>query len=183
MQVCVPSNAGQHFHLLRRQVKRPWRKPLIVMTPKSMLRAAPATVPVSELENGQFQTVIGDAEHFEAERVLICSGKISHELTEERRKRDDRRVAIVRLEQLYPFPEEELRIELDRYTRANSIVWVQEEPANMGALFFVKPFLDRLAGDKTVRTVKRSASASPATGSPKAHALEQQAIIQLCFAF
>ena len=114
------------------------------------------------------------------ERVLICTGKIGHELQEERRKRKDTSTAILFLDQLYPFPNEELTAELLKHT--GEIVWVQEEPANMGALFFVAPRLRRLAGSKRpVRSVKRSASASPATGSAKAHELEQKTLLTLAF--
>jgi len=183
MQVVQPSTAAQYFHLLRRQVKRKWRKPLIVMTPKSMLRLPAATSDLSMLTSGRFENVIGDTEEFnKAERVLICSGKIVHELKAERQKRGANDTAIITIEQLYPFPETELARELSRYGNLKNVVWVQDEPANMGALFFVRPYLDQLADRGTVSTVRRSASASPATGSHKAHELEQRALIHLAFA-
>lgn len=183
MQVVQPSNAAQYFHLLRRQVRRKWRKPLIVMTPKSMLRLPAATSPLSEFTSGRFKNVIGDDTAYDsASRVIICSGKIVHELRTERTKRETKDTAIITLEQLYPFPETELAEELSRYENVKNVIWVQEEPANMGALFFVRPYLDQLADRGTVSTVRRSASASPATGSAKAHELEQKALIHLAFA-
>jgi 2-oxoglutarate dehydrogenase E1 component len=180
IQICQPSNASQYFHMLRRQVRRAWRKPLIVMTPKSMLRNPDAASSLADLSRPQFQTVVPDAEVEHGHHVLICSGKIGHELRAERRRRKDESTAILFLDQLYPFPDEELSAELAKHS--GEIVWVQEEPANMGALFFVLPRLRRLAGtDRSVRSVKRSASASPATGSAKAHELEQKTLITLAF--
>jgi 2-oxoglutarate dehydrogenase E1 component len=112
---------------------------------------------------------------------LICTGKIGHELRVERSRRGDTETAVVFLDQLYPFPEAELSAELARYAEAREIVWVQEEPANMGALFYVLPRVRELAGDLPLRSIKRSASASPATGSPKAHDLEQKTLLTLAF--
>jgi 2-oxoglutarate dehydrogenase E1 component len=126
--------------------------------------------------------VLQDREVTEARRLLLASGKILHELRAERKRRNIADVAILGLEQLYPFPEAELQAELTRYSTARELLWVQEEPANMGAYFFVDPLLHRIARGRSVRTVKRSASASPATGSSKAHALEQKTLIQLAFA-
>ena len=182
IQVCQPSNAAQYFHLLRRQALRSWRKPLVVFTPKSMLRNPVAASPLSDLSSGRFQTVIPDAEAQNAARVLICTGKIGHELIAERTKRKDTSTAIVFLEQLYPFPEAELAAEFARHATARDIVWVQEEPANMGALAFMLPRLERVARGKPVLSVKRSASASPATGSGGAHEVEQRTLISLAFA-
>jgi 2-oxoglutarate dehydrogenase E1 component len=113
---------------------------------------------------------------------LVCSGRIAHELAAERAKRSAADVAIAALEQLYPFPDAELAAALAALPGAKEIVWVQDEPANMGALAFVRPLLRHIAGDRAVTTVKRSASASPATGSPKAHAIEQQKLMELAFA-
>jgi len=184
MQVAYPSTAAQYFHLLRRQVLRKWRKPLIVFTPKSMLRAPAAASPIEELSNGSFQTILRDDPQFlEAERILFCTGKIAHELRAERKKAEHNDTSIITIEQLYPFPEDEIAAALSEYASSRIIVWVQEEPANMGALTFVKPQLERLAnGKRNVTTVKRSASASPATGSAKAHAMEQEALIKFAFA-
>jgi len=181
IQVCQPSNAAQYFHLLRRQALRHWRKPLIVFTPKSMLRHPDASSPIEDFTHKSFLNVIPDTEVGEAERILICTGKIGHELRAERKKRKDTSTAIVFLEQMYPFPEKELVAECDRHGQDNDIVWVQEEPANMGALFNMLPRLRRMAGVRPVLSVKRSSSASPATGSAKAHEVEQKTLLTLAF--
>jgi len=182
IQICQPSTAAQYFHLLRRQALRKWRKPLVVFTPKSMLRNPAASSPVAELSSGKFQTLIPDETLEKATRVLVCTGKIGHELAAERRRRKDAATAIVFLEQLYPFPEAELAAEFERQAAAREFVWVQEEPANMGALAFLLPRLERIARGRPVRSVKRSASASPATGSAGAHEMEQKALLGLAFA-
>jgi 2-oxoglutarate dehydrogenase E1 component len=181
IQICQPSSAAQYFHMLRRQAMRPWRKPLIVFTPKSMLRNPLASSPLTDLTPAypRFLPVVPESEIGNGQRVLVCTGKIGHELREERTRRRDTSTAIVFLDQLYPFPEEELAAELARYT--GEIVWVQEEPGNMGALSNVVPKLRRLAGGRPVRAVRRSPSASPATGSAKAHELEQKTLITLAF--
>ena len=181
IQIAQPSDAAQYFHLLRRQALRHWRKPLVVFTPKSMLRHPDASSPIEDFTHKNFQNVIPDTEIGEAERILICTGKIGHELRAERKKRKDHSTAIVFLEQLYPFPEAELVAELDRHGSHGDIVWVQEEPANMGALFNMLPRLRRLAGDRPVLSVKRSSSASPSTGSAKAHEVEQKTLLTLAF--
>jgi 2-oxoglutarate dehydrogenase E1 component len=181
IQICQPSNAAQYFHLLRRQGLRHWRKPLIVFTPKSMLRHPDASSPIEDFTHKNFLNVIPDTEVGEAERILICTGKIGHELRAERKKRKDTSTAIIFLEQMYPFPEKELVAACDRHGRANDIVWVQEEPANMGALFNMLPRLRRIAGDRPVLSVKRSSGASPATGSAKAHEVEQKTLLTLAF--
>ena len=181
LQVCQPSTAAQYFHLLRRQALRPWRKPLVVFTPKSMLRHPDAASSLAEFSRPRFLTVLPEREIERASRVLVCSGKIGHELRQERKRRKDTSAAIVFLEQLYPFPEAELAAELERHRAAREIVWVQEEPGNMGALSYVMPRLERIAGGRPVRSVKRSASASPATGSAKAHELEQKTLLTLAF--
>ncbi len=180
-QICQPSNAAQYFHLLRRQALRHWRKPLVVFTPKSMLRHPDASSPIEDFTHKRFFNVLPDHGATDAKRILLCTGKIGHELQAERKKRDDATTAIVYLEQLYPFPDAELSAEFERHPLAKDIVWVQEEPANMGALFYVQPRLKRIAGKRHVLTVKRSASATPATGSPKAHEVEQKTLITLAF--
>jgi 2-oxoglutarate dehydrogenase E1 component len=181
MQIAQPTTAAQYFHLLRRQVLRRWRKPLIVFTPKGMLRARSAASPASELIEGSYHRILVDTQIHDAERILVCTGKIVHELRAERERRSDATTAIVCLEDLYPFPEEGLKTELRRHPRARKIVWVQEEPANMGARSHVRPELERLAAGRHVTTVKRSASASPATGSAGAHKLEQKTLMELAF--
>ena len=182
IQICQPSTAAQYFHLLRRQALRAWRKPLVVFTPKSMLRHPAASSSLAELSAPRFQTVIPDAGDGSAARVLLCTGKIGHELAAERKRRKDSSTAIIFLEQLYPIPEPELAAEMDRHAAAREFVWVQEEPANMGALAFLLPRLERLARGRPVLSVKRSASASPATGSHKAHEMEQHTLLALAFA-
>jgi 2-oxoglutarate dehydrogenase E1 component len=182
IQICQPSTAAQYFHLLRRQALRRWRKPLVVFTPKSMLRHPDASSALQDFAEPRFRNVLPDDSVTNASRVLLCTGKIGHELRGERKSRKDTRTAIVFLEQLYPFPEQELTAELDRHAKAREIVWVQEEPANQGALWFILPRLRRLAHGRPVRSIKRSASASPATGSGKAHELEQKTLLTLAFA-
>jgi 2-oxoglutarate dehydrogenase E1 component len=182
LQVCQPSTAAQYFHLLRRQALRKWRKPLIVFTPKSMLRSADAASPLEAFARPRFETLLHDREVTAARRLLIASGKILHELRAERKRRHIHDIAILGLEQIYPFPEAELEAELARYGAAREVLWVQEEPANAGAFSFVNPLLDHVARGRSVRSVKRSSSASPATGSGKAHALEQKTLLQLAFA-
>ena len=184
MQVCQPSSAAQYFHLLRRQALRKWRKPLVCFTPKSMLRHPDASSPLSALATGSFQCVVPDhtAAPDEVTRILLCSGKIGHELEAERKKLNNTTTAILLLDQIYPFPEAELLAAIAPYQNARELVWVQEEPSNMGAHGFVKPRLRRLLGTRMpVRSVKRQAAASPATGSAKAHQMEQHALLSLAF--
>jgi len=179
IQICQPSTSAQYFHLLRRQALRKWRKPLVVFTPKSMLRHPAASSTLGDLTSSRFRPVIPDRGDGTATRVLLCTGKIGHELEAERKRRRSNPSAIVFLEQLYPLPEPELSAEMDRHVKAREFVWVQEEPANMGALAFLMPRLERLARGRPVLSVKRSASASPATGSQKAHELEQKTLLTL----
>jgi 2-oxoglutarate dehydrogenase E1 component len=179
MVIAQPSNAAQYFHLLRRQALRSWRKPLVVFTPKSMLRHPDASSPVAEFGKPAFENVLPDNDVKDPRRLLVCTGKIGHNLRVERAKRKDFTVGIIFIEQLYPWPEAELQTALDQHPEAQEIVWVQEEPANMGAFTYVMPELRRLAGDRTVLSVKRSANASPATGSAKAHEIEEKTLINL----
>jgi 2-oxoglutarate dehydrogenase E1 component len=178
MQVAQPSTAGQYFHLLRRQAMRKWRTPLIAFTPKSMLRHPEALSPVADLELPRFRPVLPDETALDAKRVLLCTGKIGHELRMERKNLKMSGPAIIMLEQMYPFPETDLGETLARYRNATEFIWVQEEPANMGALSFVVPRLKRIVGPK-LRSIKRAANATPATGSAKAHELEQNTLITL----
>jgi 2-oxoglutarate dehydrogenase E1 component len=183
LQICQPSNAAQYFHMLRRQARRMWRKPLIVFTPKSMLRHPDASSDIEDFTAPRFLPLVPDREIQDAKRILIASGKVGHELQAERKRRGDTSTAIFFLDQLYPLPRTEIAEALDAHPNAHEIVWVQEEPSNMGAHFYVMPRLQRLAQDKgrKVRAVKRSASASPATGSAKAHELEQKTLLNLAF--
>jgi 2-oxoglutarate dehydrogenase E1 component len=181
LQICQPSTAAQYFHLLRRQALSVWRTPLVVFTPKSLLRHAASSSPIREFEAVRHVPVLGDSDARGASRVLICTGKIGHELRAERARRKDTETAIVSIEQLTPFPTRELGEELRRYSPTSDVVWVQEEPANMGARAFVMPQLRRLLEGRPLRSVRRSASASPATGSSKAHDIEQKALLAIAF--
>jgi 2-oxoglutarate dehydrogenase E1 component len=184
MNICQPSTAAQYFHLLRRQARRLFRKPLVVFTPKSMLRHPEATSPIEDFARLRFLPLVPDPEVTDAQSILIASGKVAHELRAERRRRKDTSTAIFFLDQLYPLPKDEIAAAIAAHPNAREIVWVQEEPANMGALFYVLPRLERIAQARNlrVRSVKRSASASPATGSAKAHELEQKTLLTLAFA-
>ena len=180
MQVIYPTTAAQIFHVLRRQVLRPYRKPLIIMSPKSLLRHKAAMSTLEELAEGEFQTVIGESEEFEVERVqrvVLCTGKVYYGLLERRRsdERDD--LAIVRIEQLYPFPEEALRVELARYGKAREWVWCQEEPRNQGAWTFIQPCLRALI-DHDIHYAGRPAYAAPAEGHLQSHLANQAELIE-----
>ncbi len=183
IQICQPSTAAQYFHLLRRQALRPFRKPLIVFTPKSMLRNPEAGSSIEALGAPKFLPLIPDAEVQDARHILIASGKVGHELRAERRRRKDASTAIFFLDQLYPLPRKEILAALEAHPNAREVIWVQEEPRNMGAFFYVMPRLEQLVEPRglRVRSVKRSASASPATGSAKAHELEQKTLLALAF--
>jgi 2-oxoglutarate dehydrogenase E1 component len=183
MQICQPSSAAQYFHMLRRQARRPWRKPLIVFTPKSMLRHPEASSNLEDFTEPHFLPVVPDREVTDAKRILIASGKVGHELRMERRKRKDASTAILFLDQLYPLPRPELAAALGAHPNAREVLWVQEEPRNMGAFFYVMPRLTQLVQERglSIRSVKRSSSASPATGSAKAHELEQKTLLSLAF--
>jgi 2-oxoglutarate dehydrogenase E1 component len=134
------------------------------------------------LSTGQFEPVIQDPEITNAERIIFCTGKIGHELRRERKRRNGQRTAIIFMEQMFPFPAAELEAALARHTKAREFLWVQEEPANMGALSFVEPRLERLLHGQSLRTVKRSWSSTPATGSHTAHEMEQKTLLELAFA-
>ena len=178
MQVCVPSTPAQMFHMLRRQMVRPYRKPLIVMTPKSLLRHKLSVSTLADLADGGYKTVIGDREVAQgAERVVLCSGKVYYELLEARAKHGVKNLAIVRVEQLYPFPAEAVRAELAKYPGA-TVVWAQEEPKNQGAWFFIQEELRGcLANGQMLSVSSRPASASPATGYAAKHVEQQQYLI------
>jgi 2-oxoglutarate dehydrogenase E1 component len=180
MQVCNATTAGQYFHLLRRQMHRDVRKPLVVFTPKSLLRAKAARSPISELTRGSFREVLDDpgmADPSTVRRIVLCSGKIGQEALAERDKRGAP-VAIVRVEQLFPWPYDQLAELAARYPGAREIVWLQEEPANMGAWAFAQDRLaERFADTHKVLRVSRYESGSPATGSHTIHVQEQEAII------
>lgn len=184
MQLAQPTTPAQMFHLLRRQVLRKWRKPLVVFTPKSLLRHPMAVSGYEEFESGRFERVIADRGSAErsVSRILLCSGKIYYELDKHRRdlKRDD--VAIIRIEQLYPLPKKAMAYALERYPSGTPVVWVQEEPENMGAWMYMHMHLgERVFGRFPLSKVSRVISASPATGSTSSHRLEQQELIDAAF--
>jgi 2-oxoglutarate dehydrogenase E1 component len=185
MQVCNLSTPAQIFHVLRRQVVRPWRKPLVVMTPKSLLRHPLAVSPMRDFTEGNFQRVIPDNTLPDANavtRVVIASGKVYYDLFERRAANKDNTSALVRLEQFYPFPAESLISAVTAFPNAKEIVVCQEEPQNMGAYYFLHPRLTALfAGGPALRWEARDASASPATGSGKAHAIEQKDLLDRVF--
>ena len=168
MQVVMPSTAGQLFHMIRRQALRQMRKPLIVMMPKSLLRKKEATSPIEDLVNGKFEVVIGEVEKQNmknVKRVIFCSGKVYFDVIAERQKRAIDDIAVVRIEQLYPFPHEEFAEQIGLYPNAKSVVWVQEEPGNQGAWHRIQHYLKRgLRPDQTLTNSLRPSSASPAVG-------------------
>jgi len=181
LQVCYPTTPAQYFHMLRRQVRPGMERPLIVMTPKSLLRLPAASSTIDDLANGGFKPVIDDAEIADAaavQRVVLCSGKVYYDLIDARKKSPEPRVAIVRLEQFYPFPQRAMQETLARYENARELVWAQEEPRNMGGWAFVQQRLENiLPRCERARYVGRSASASPATGSYSIHQKEQARLI------
>jgi 2-oxoglutarate dehydrogenase E1 component len=191
MQVVYPTSPAQIFHVLRRQVKRDFRKPLVIMSPKSLLRHPRVISPLDELAKGSFREVIGDAvaakEASKVKRAVLCTGKIYYELLDEREKNhNDGSTALIRVEQLYPFPADQIANAIKNYPNLKQIIWAQEEPKNMGAYTFVAPrlqelFMDLAGKGISFRYVGRTERASPAAGSPKVHALEQAEIIKGCF--
>jgi 2-oxoglutarate dehydrogenase E1 component len=185
IQVCNPTTPAQFFHLLRRQVIRPWRKPLVVLTPKSLLRRADAVSSLDDLITGGFQRVIADDKKIDAsavKRILLCSGKVYYDLAKARGERGKNDVAIVRVEQYYPLSEAIVEA-LSIYPPGTPLVWVQEEPRNMGAWYFMNANLSRHIGRRfPLEVVSRPESASPATGSHASHELEQRILIDGAFA-
>jgi len=176
MQVCVPTLPSQMFHMLRRQMMRPFRKPLIVMTPKSLLRHKASVSSLKDLINGKFQLVIDDPSQPEPEsikRVVFCAGKVYFDLAAEHAEQEINDIALVRVEQLYPFPREEVQAIVERYSNAEEFVWCQEEPLNQGAWFQIRHHLQACTGGKALKYVGRKGSSSPAVGYYQIH-LEQQ---------
>jgi 2-oxoglutarate dehydrogenase E1 component len=181
MQVCVPSTPAQIFHLLRRQMLRTFRKPLVIMTPKSLLRHELAVSSLAELSGNGFASVIGEIDEIppsQVSRVVFCSGKVYYELLNARRTEGLRSVALVRIEQLYPFPVDEYQGILARYADATELVWCQEEPQNQGAWYQIRHRLQDLAGPRNVYYAGRPAAAAPATGLPKLHEQEQRRLVE-----
>ena len=180
LQVCYPTTPAQYFHLLRRQVKQEIVRPLVVMTPKSLLRLPAASSGIEDLTSGGFQPVIDDtkiSDKSKVKRIVLCSGKVFYDLDLARTDAHDNRVAIVRLEQFYPFPAQKLKEIFASYRNATQLFWTQEEPQNMGGWTFVEPRLREIKGDLRMRYVGRTASASPATGSYAIHNLEQEKLV------
>jgi 2-oxoglutarate dehydrogenase E1 component len=183
-QICVPTTPAQIYHLLRRQVRRPWRKPLVIITPKSLLRKPECISTLDDLAEGRFQRIIADdyVKPENVERILLCTGKIYYELDAARKEEGREDIAILRVEQLYPLQPEDLQRHLDVYQDDTPVMWVQEEPENMGAWRRVKgKFGERILGRFPFTVACRPASASPATGSAHSHRLEQEILIQLAF--
>jgi 2-oxoglutarate dehydrogenase E1 component len=185
IQVVAPTTPAQMFHCLRRQVLRVWRKPLVVMTPKSLLRNPACISAIEDFEKGTFQRVIADGSGVPARdvrRILLCSGKIAYELEKRRQDLGRRDVAIVRIEQMYPLPRRDLEAVLADYAPGTPAVWVQEEPENMGAWrFFRIHFGDKLLDRFPFSGVCRQSAASPATGSKKSHDMEQNELLNTAF--
>ncbi|OGT64275.1 MAG: 2-oxoglutarate dehydrogenase E1 component [Gammaproteobacteria bacterium RIFCSPHIGHO2_12_FULL_45_9] len=181
MQVCVPTTPAQIFHLLRRQVVRPYRRPLIVMTPKSLLRHKLAVSPLESLAKGRFEVVLPEIDALspkEVTRVILCSGKVYYDLLSKRRELNDTKTAIVRIEQLYPFPYDALREAMAAYVNANTVIWCQEEPQNQGAWFISQHRLENcLLPGQTLSYAGREPSAAPAAGYAALHQKQQAALI------
>lgn len=185
IQVVQPTTASQIFHLLRRQMVRNLRKPLVIMTPKSLLRNKDATSPVSEFIKGGFQTVIPDVKELKADkvkRVIACSGKVYYDLAKKREEKGADDVAIIRVEQLYPFPHKAFAAEVKKYPNAADIVWTQDEPQNQGAWFFVQHYIhENMLDGQKLGYSGRAASASPAVGYAHLHQEQQKALVDGAF--
>ena len=185
MQVVQPTTASQIFHVLRRQMVRNLRKPLIIMTPKSLLRNKDATSPLSEFTKGSFQTVIPENKDLKADkvkRVIACSGKVYYDLAKKREEKEIDDVAILRVEQLYPFPHKAFATELKKYPNLAEIVWCQDEPQNQGAWFFVQHYIhENMAEGQKLGYSGRAASASPAVGYSHLHQEQQKALVDGAF--
>jgi 2-oxoglutarate dehydrogenase E1 component len=178
VQVVVPSTPAQYFHVLRRQAVRRWQKPLVVLTPKSLLRHPRCVSTLEDCARGRFQRVIADhnTSNRRPSRVLLTSGKLFYEL-QELRDREHPEVALLRLEQYYPLPQSQLKTALEAYPDGTPVYWVQEEPENMGAWYFLKVhFGGKLLGRFPFAGIARPASASPATGSANSYRIEQAEI-------
>jgi 2-oxoglutarate dehydrogenase E1 component len=185
MQVCVPTTAAQIFHLLRRQMLRPFRKPLVVFTPKSLLRKKEASSPIAELANGSFQTVIPEVEPLEpkeVKRIIACSGKVYYDLISKRAELRKTDTAVIRIEQLYPFPHKQFEAEMKRHPSATEVVWCQEEPQNQGAWYQSGHYLrQNMREDQKLYYAGRPASAAPAGGYMARHNERQKALVEQAF--
>ncbi len=186
MQICQPTSASQIFHLLRRQQVRMFRKPLVIMTPKSLLRAKDATSPLSDFTRGEFKTVIGErSDEIDAakvKRVIACSGKVYYDLVKKREEKKAFDTAVIRVEQLYPFPHKAFAAEMKKYPSATEIVWCQDEPQNQGAWFFVQHYIhENMHEGQKLGYAGRPASASPAVGYAHLHQEQQKALLDQAY--
>jgi 2-oxoglutarate dehydrogenase E1 component len=187
IQVVQPTNSAQIFHVLRRQMIRPFRKPLVIFTPKSLLRNKDASSPLSDLATSHFLPVIGEQDEnvvaADVKRVLVCSGKVYYDLVHARTDTGRTDVAILRVEQLYPFAHKAFQTELQKYSTAREIVWVQDEPQNQGAWFYVQHHLyENMAEGQRLGYSGRVASGSPAVGYLAKHQEQQKALIEAALA-
>jgi 2-oxoglutarate dehydrogenase E1 component len=185
--VIQPTSASQIFHVLRRQMIRPFRKPLVLFTPKSLLRNKDAGSPLTELAGGSFRPVIGEVDEAidaaKVKRVLACSGKVYYDLVNARRERGADNVAIIRVEQLYPFAHKSFEAELRKYPKATEVIWVQDEPQNQGPWFYVQHHVyENMVEGQKLGYAGRAASASPAVGYLAKHQEQQKALIEAAFA-
>lgn len=182
LQVCVPSTPAQMFHMLRRQMLRDYRKPLIVMTPKSLLRHKLSVSPLNDLSDGRFRTIVPEIDELDSQatrRVVFCSGKVYYDLLEARRASELENVALVRIEQLYPFPVDEYAAAIEAWPKAEDIVWCQEEPQNQGAWYQIRHRLQEpLSEGQSLYYAGRPGAAAPAAGLLKIHLREQQALVE-----
>jgi 2-oxoglutarate dehydrogenase E1 component len=186
IQVVQPTSAAQIFHLLRRQMIRQFRKPLVILTPKSLLRNKDAGSPLTDLANGRFRPIIAEVDEAinpaSVKRVLVCSGKVYYDLVNGRRERKDNSVAIIRVEQLYPFAHKTFETELRKYSKATEVVWVQDEPQNQGPWFYVQHHLyQNMSSGQKLGYAGRAASASPAVGYLAKHLEQQKALVEQAF--
>jgi 2-oxoglutarate dehydrogenase E1 component len=185
MQVCVPTTPAQMFHLLRRQMVRPLRKPLVIMSPKSLLRHKESVSSLEDLVDGGFRNIIPDVEELDPKKVrrlIACSGKVYFDLAAYRRKNKVEDVALIRIEQLYPFPHDDFQAEVDRYPHAGDILWCQEEPRNQGAWHRIQHYLLRhKRPDQVLGDALRPSSASPAAGYLVKHNEQQNELIVAAF--
>jgi 2-oxoglutarate dehydrogenase E1 component len=186
MQIVQPTSASQIFHVLRRQMVRMFRKPLIIMTPKSLLRAKDAGSPLTDFTKGEFKTVIGEVSAEvnadKVKRVIACSGKIYYDLVKARAERKNGDVAILRVEQLYPFPHKAFAAEMKKYPNALEVVWCQDEPQNQGAWFFVQHYIHENMGEgQKLGYAGRPASASPAVGYAHLHQEQLKALLEQAY--
>jgi len=186
MQVVQPTTASQIFHVLRRQMVRMFRKPLVIMTPKSLLRAKDATSPLAEFTKGEFKTVIGEVNAEvsadKVKRIIACSGKIYYDLVKARAEQKNGDVALLRVEQLYPFPHRAFATEMKKYPAATEVIWCQDEPQNQGAWFFVQHYIqENMSEGQKLGYAGRPASASPAVGYAHLHQEQLRALLEQAF--